>query len=153
MNSDLEEQMWKAGSGEKHDETVWRAIIDDLLAEFRDCLSQDFTRDADVNVDSTESTFRTWIWSKSLVNSPVSVSWSGILAGSPIGDPQSREAFVVTIDVFLFHEMGQKRLFTNDGLQYLLFSFDRKSQACGAWRALGWQKDEWGEWKDLVFPE
>jgi hypothetical protein len=152
MLSILEEKLWSAGSGQLHDDASWREIVESLLADFRHFLSADFEIDCDLTVDAVVSAFQVWIWSKSAPTTPLSVSWSAVLAGSPVGDPHSNDSFVVTIDLFLFHEAGRKRLISSDGLSFLLFSFDRQASEQGRWRFRGWQKDEWGEWDSLVFP-
>jgi hypothetical protein len=149
MISALEEKLWAAGSGQTNDEAAWREIIDSLLAEFRDLLSADFEIDPDLKIDPARSQFHVWIWSKPAPIAPLSVTWSALLAGSPVGDADSNDSFVVTVDLFLFHEAGKRRLYTYDGLHFLQFVFDRQTAEQGGWRSLGWQKDEWGEWENL----
>jgi hypothetical protein len=149
----LEDKLWKAGLGQNYDETTWRKIVEALLADLRHFLSADFEVDSDLSIDQLASTFNIWIWSKTSLPSPVSVSWSAVLSGSPIGDPSSNDSFVVTVDLFLFHELGKKRLYSNDGLHFLRFAFTRSATEHGTWHFLGWKKDEWGEWVSLVFPE
>jgi hypothetical protein len=149
MVPELEDRMWKAGSGQKLEESTWRAIVHELLRDFRVFLSEAFEIDADVKIDPEVSTFSTWIWSAPRSPLPLSVSWSAVLAGSPVGDPSDRDSFVVSVTLFLFHELGSKRLISSDGKHFLEFSFERGKHGGGEWRFVGWQKDEWGEWKDL----
>lgn len=153
MTSDLEDKLWKAGSGMTHGESTWRIIIEALLDDFSSFIASDFERDSDVKIDPSASAFRTWIWSKAVTSSPVSVEWSAVMAGGPVGDPSSADSFVVTVDLFLLHELGRKRLYTSDGLHFVQFEYARGPQGKGAWCFLGWQKDEWGEWESVGYPE
>jgi hypothetical protein len=149
----IEDKLWQAGSGEIFDEETWRSVVEALLDDFGGLLTADFERDPELRINPLASSFSRWIWSNAARVSPVSIGWSAVLAGSPIGDPKTDHSFVVTIDLFLFHESGQERLYTSDGLHFLQFVFDRRAEEQGKWRFLGWQKDEWGEWENLNSPQ
>jgi len=146
-----EMRLWSAGSGQKNDQVSWRHIINDLLDEFSHFLGNDFVRDDEIELDPSNSTFRAWMWSKSSPLLPLTLIWSAVLAGGPIGDPHEKESFGVSITLFLFHGQTRKRLYSSDGLHFLLFSFQRTALGVGSWQSLGWQQDEWGEWENLVF--
>src|SRR5262245_37289410 len=104
MRPDLEEKLWIAGSGEKFDELTCRAIIQDLLGDLAAHIPEGFVRDTEVWFDPMASAFSTWIWSQSGAPSSLAVTWSGVLAGGPVGDPNDEDSFAVTVDIFLFHE-------------------------------------------------
>jgi hypothetical protein len=150
MLQEYEERLWSAGSDQTNDLATWRHIVNDLLDDFGRFIGDDFVRDDEIDIDPVTSSFRTWIWSKPTPVSPLGQIWSAVLAGCPIGDPQQKDSFGVSITLFLFHGESRKRLYSNDGLQFLLFLF-RRELDFGSWQSRGWQRDEWGEWENLVF--
>jgi hypothetical protein len=150
MNPDLARTMWTARD-RPIDRAEWEAIITGLYDDFESLVGEKFERDPQPSIRAQDTQFAAWMWSNRKENSPVSLNWSGVIAGCIGRDESGSDSLVVTADVFLFHGPDNERLVTAGGKHFLQFHYKRTGPAQGEWRYLGWVRDEWGEWEDVPF--
>lgn len=136
------------GTGQKYDRDIWLQILEELIMRFKAFVKEDFTCDKDPFIETESSTFSLWLWSNLARPTPLSVSWSCVMAGNPVDGGR----FVVTCDLFMFHDHSRKRLCTTDNLSYVQFDFDFENDPVGSWKSNDWIEDEWDEWTDISYP-
>jgi hypothetical protein len=158
INSELEEQIWKAGHTDKpYSKQQWNNIIKSVLDDFKKSIGRNFQISLDLCLcleNPLSPSLNLWIWSEEIIDHASPNVWSAVLGGSMIGievNGKIEDIFSIGLTMFLFDKDSKNRLYSNNGESILEFIFERNSSGRGEWLALGWRKDEWGEWNDILW--
>ncbi|QYO67758.1 hypothetical protein [Leptolyngbya sp. 7M] len=159
MNSDLEQKLWSIGEQENaYSQENWQTIINELLNDFQTFIGEEFERETEpyLSIKNTKSpSFSQWIWSRSEKQLYLAPNWSAVMGGGMVGSLQEnnmvKDIFQVSLTLFLFDPKSGKRLHLSTGESLLEFAFLKQVNGRGQWQALGWRKDEWGEWEDVEY--
>ncbi|GEM_PF-1996047 len=158
MNIELEKQLWKIGKkGRAYTRKHFNSFVEALLEDFKQFIGRDFQVDPDLYLDleNPESpNLCVWIWSEEEVEYLPSNVWTAVLGGGIAGievNGEVEDQFTVSLTMFLFDKKNKERMSLESGENLIEFSFQRREPEPGEWVNLGWYRDEWGEWDDVLW--
>jgi len=173
MNYALEQKLWIAGqTSQAYEQEIWSNIVESLLDDLENFIGQSFDKDEQITLyikNSYSPSFVIWIWrnEEEISNSNavlsednyekeqlISTVWSGVMAGSIVGSNENgliKEIFSVRLTLFLFDPISKDRVYLETGESIMEFAYKKSFDGCGSWVNLGWEKDIYGEWKDIEY--
>ena len=173
MNYDLEQKLWIAGQTDQiYEQKTWSNIVDSLLEDFKYFIGQNFERDTEISLNiknPSSPSFVIWIWnSEEKISNPnsnfvkdshqkkylVSKVWSGVMGAGMAGSIESgqlEDLFSVSLTVFIFDPISEKRVYLDTGESTIEFIYRQSSDGSGGWVNLGWKEDVYGEWEDIQY--
>lgn len=120
----------------------WKAILNTLVQGLAEHLDQ--TMEVDPAPVCNEHGFSMWVFAD---ESSLGTTWSGVLSGKF----RDEKGLDVSFVQFIF-DVRQKLRVRKDGSDYIVHLLVLDSDGV-RWKHVGWQADDYDEWKDVPFPE